>query len=186
MHFQVTRCDGVWVFFFYHMYMVLGGFVRHIFPSPCLSLSLFDDLKKRLKVCLSCTNTTFHRNIYQIDFRKDHTEDAQLTIEIWDWDNTGDDDFISRVVFTAEEIKRRCCTTVLTQKQGKVKRVDVSPLLLLLHHHHHYYRHYHLSNGHQCHSQLCSFLSDVVFFHIFLDRFFSSISVRNQEHGARS
>jgi len=57
----------------------------------------------------------------QIDFRKPHDEDATLQIQIWDWDSSGDDDFISLVTFNAEDIKKRCCTTDLTQKQGKVR-----------------------------------------------------------------
>ena len=55
----------------------------------------------------------------QIDFRKSENEDAELLLEVWDWDKRGDDDLISRVVLDSLDIRERCCTTIANRKQGK-------------------------------------------------------------------
>ena len=54
---------------------------------------------------------------FQIDFTKAENEDAELFIEIWDYDKSGDDDIISRVELDSQDIRERACTTIATRKQ---------------------------------------------------------------------
>ena len=56
---------------------------------------------------------------FQIDFRKVSNPDCELRLEVYDWDRHGDDDFISMVVLSGDDIKERCCSTISTRKQGK-------------------------------------------------------------------
>lgn len=55
---------------------------------------------------------------FQIDFRK-ADPDAELEIQLWDWDKVGDDDHVSQVVLSSHDVRQRCCTTIANKKQGK-------------------------------------------------------------------
>lgn len=55
---------------------------------------------------------------FQIDFKKAN-EDGELILELWDWDKVGDDDILSQVTLSSLEIRRRCCSTIPSKKQGK-------------------------------------------------------------------
>jgi hypothetical protein len=56
---------------------------------------------------------------FRIDFSKQTNPDAELWIEVWDYDRLGDDDLISVFRMGADEVKERCCSTLPTKKQGK-------------------------------------------------------------------
>mmetsp|Transcript_30560 Transcript_30560/g.39387 ORF Transcript_30560/g.39387 Transcript_30560/m.39387 type:complete len:496 (+) Transcript_30560:59-1546(+) len=55
---------------------------------------------------------------FQVDFRK-ADPDAELVIELWDWDKVGEDDLVSQVVLSSLDVRQRCCTTIQNRKQGK-------------------------------------------------------------------
>jgi len=46
-------------------------------------------------------------------------EDAELALEVWDWDRTGDDDLVSLCRFDSLEIRERACSTISSRKVGK-------------------------------------------------------------------
>lgn len=55
----------------------------------------------------------------RLDFSKQTNPDAELWLEIWDYDAMGQDDQISCLSFDAMDVRERCCTTIASRKQGK-------------------------------------------------------------------